>query len=192
MNITNRNNRQSPPVKAASKRILSNNFSFRGDGKIAKRILLWMIPVSVLLGVLLGCGRARIAGTQNFTPTVGPAGMQGPAGETGNSGTSCSVSSVSNGAVITCGNTSAVVLNGVDGTDGLDGNDGTQVDIVTPCPATANNHSEQLLCIADELLAVFVASNNQIRLTKLVIGTNYQTTDGRQCQFVYLGGCEIQ
>ena len=54
----------------------------------------------------------------------GAAGADGVDGSDGIDGVSCTATNVSNGALITCGNQSAVVLNGQDGSDGVDGADG--------------------------------------------------------------------
>lgn len=57
--------------------------------------------------------------------TDGSNGEDGSNGSDGAAGTSCSVSQTETGALITCGDTSAVIANGQDGQNGSDGQDGS-------------------------------------------------------------------
>lgn len=51
-------------------------------------------------------------------------GPQGSKGDKGKDGDSCSITEAVNGAVIVCGESQVVILNGIDGTNGVNGVDG--------------------------------------------------------------------
>lgn len=52
-------------------------------------------------------------------------GVRGADGANGIDGAGCAVLQADNGAVVTCGDSTAVIYNGKDGLDGVDGQDGT-------------------------------------------------------------------
>ena len=105
-------------------------------------------------------------------------------GKDGAPGQNCEVQQLANGAIITCANSTAVVLNGVDGVDGIDG---------APAPVTlgikgyiypcnnVNSNKEIFLRMTDgKIIAVYDGGNNLSRLAILQPG-NYITTDGSTC-----------
>lgn len=127
---------------------------------------------------------------------VGQAGPAGEPGEQGEKGDSCSVDSLSNGAIITCEDgTTAVIYNGVDGLDGQDGADGedgedgedapptayTITEIIDPC-GDQSGFDEVILRTANEELLAHFASGSLQYLTLLPPGS-YVTTDGHSCYF---------
>lgn len=59
----------------------------------------------------------------------GEDGRDGRNGTNGTNGTSCSVTQLSNGARITCGNNVALVYNGINGTNGTNGTNGSSCSI---------------------------------------------------------------
>lgn len=116
-------------------------------------------------------------------PETGP---QGPPGA------SCEVEQFSNGAIINCPNTSAVVYNGKDGTDGDDGIDGqdgedapagtyTFIETIDPCGEQAQFDEVLFRTGAGELVAHY--SKGQKQFLTFIGPGNYKTTDGTNCFF---------
>jgi len=111
-------------------------------------------------------------------------GSQGNTGQNGNNGVSCGVTQLANGALITCGISSAVVLNGSDGIDAMSGMIGIAA-ILNPCGSTTN-HTEVLLKLSTgQVLAVYDGGPHWDRLALLIPGVVYQTTDSHQNQCVF-------
>lgn len=129
-------------------------------------------------------------GERGDTGNTGPQGAPGTNGTNGSNGTSCTVSQANNGALITCGNTSIVVLNGVDGTNGTDGHDGADApptaysvtEMYNPC-GDNSGYDEVLLHLANgEWVAHYAGGGNVQFLTVLTPGS-YVTTDQSPCYF---------
>jgi hypothetical protein len=134
---------------------------------------------------LIGCTQKHLVGV----PVVGPQGPQGEAGQPGldgkdgsdgADGVGCSVQNVSNGALITCGTTTAVVLNGIDGEDAPP-TTYSVVNIINPC-GDSSGFDEVLLKLANGSLMAHYSHGNKQFLTLLTPG-NYATTDGESCNF---------
>lgn len=125
-------------------------------------------------------GTAGAAGEKGDTGAAGPAGANGV---NGTDGTSCSVTQVSNGAVILCGTSSAVIFNGTDGINGQDGQDApptawTVTEVRDPC-GDSTGPDEILLKMAN---GQYVAWYLNLGLVVLTPGT-WQTTDASHCAF---------
>lgn len=126
-------------------------------------------------------------------------GPQGQIGETGANGTSCGVTQLANGALITCGANSAVVLNGLNGTDGVDGQDGEDgedgedalsgligiKEILSPCGNTDAHHEVLLRLSNDSVLALYDGGPNLDRFSLLIPNLTYTTTDSHNNQCVF-------
>jgi len=91
-------------------------------------------------------------------------------------------------------------VDGADGADGADGDDGADavnptINLVTPCPelGTPQSYPETLVCInGTTLFAVYDAGiQGAVRLTQLIEGTRYITTDGRSCSFIAESSCQL-
>lgn len=135
-------------------------------------------------------------GRDGIDGRVGPRGEVGPVGQTGeqgNVGTSCSAEQVSNGAIITCGDSIVLISNGVNGLDGSDGADGmdgadapptpyTVTELIDPC-GDQSGFDEVLLRLANGQLIAHFAQGSKQFLSSIGPGT-YQTTDGHACIFV--------
>lgn len=122
----------------------------------------------------------------------GQVGQTGLPGNDGQDGYSCTVIQTETGATINCQDgTTASINNGTNGIDGVDGEDATGVSSVQFCPNIAGSFPEFGMCINNELYAVFMGANNQVRMSRLTPGT-FSTTDGRQCTFTVVEGCTIQ
>lgn len=158
--------------------------------------------------LLSACGSSRevvqvVSGTDGTNGADGrdgengANGSNGSNGQNGSNGTSCSVSSTSNGAMITCGNTSQVVSNGAVGATGPmgpQGQPGTNAlanaigiaAILKPC-GDEFAHDEVLMKLTDgRVIAVYDGGPNSDRLAILVPNTTYITTDrsnNSQCSF---------
>lgn len=129
----------------------------------------------------------------------GSDGKDGADGIDGEDGTSCSVSQTDQGAVITCGDSSAIVSNGQDGADGQngtngeDGQDGTdgadavvELSFVEVCPDyKANTPHKEVLVRLDGVFMAFLADpkHQRQRLVTLYENETYQTTDTREALF---------
>lgn len=107
--------------------------------------------------------------------------IQGPAGQDGKS---CTVATVTNGALITCPDgTASVVLNGQNGTDGQNAPPTAYsvVEVIDPCGKQAA-FDEVLLKLANGQIMAHFASGAQQFLALIGPGS-YSTTDGTHCYF---------
>lgn len=116
-----------------------------------------------------------------------------------------------NGVFLMCGDMDPVLIengkdglngaNGADGEDGIDGQDGANgnnasIKLVTPCPelGVPQDYPEALVCInEEELFAVYSPNGSAkfVRLTPLLEGAVYSTTDGRSCTFKVGLQCQL-
>lgn len=130
----------------------------------------------------------------------GPKGEQGEQGERGSDGASCQVTSVpvdvltpNGGALITCGSTSVLLVNGTPGADGQDGQDGADApqtpysitEVINPC-GPSGGQDEVLLKFANGTIVASFSDNGSALTTRLSIlkaGSNYKTTDNDNCYF---------
>lgn len=105
----------------------------------------------------------------------------------------CTVTEVSNGALIACGENHVVILNGVDGQagkDGVDGKDGTDApptaftvtELIDPCGDAPGKYDEVLLRLANGTLLAHYADGIKQFLAVIGPGT-YATTDDTSCVF---------
>lgn len=126
--------------------------------------------------------------------TTGSTGPQGPAGA------SCTVKSVdpdpavapNGGALITCGSTSTLVLNGAPGATGPQGQPGTPapptaysvVNVIDPC-GPSGGADEVFLELANGTLVASFSDNAAGQNTRLSIlnDGSYVTSDGTNCAF---------
>lgn len=143
----------------------------------------------VVQGPVGPVGRPGTDGKVGSSGATGPQGAQGESGATGPQGApgvGCSVSQAVGGALITCGATSVVVLDGAAGTNGTDGQDApptpyTVTEMLDPC-GDESGYDEILLRLANGALIAHYASGSQQFLTSIGPG-NYVTTDGHSCYF---------
>lgn len=145
----------------------------------ASMFVLWLFALLVLFA-LGGCSNEG----EKEEPVQGEQGEPGEDGQDGKDG-----KDGKNGAQGPAGR------DGLDGRNGTDGIDGTspELDIfpVIPCPTVTGAYPEVLLCIANELYAVYDGGPQKDRLV-LVPPGDYQTTDGRSCQFTVTEACELE
>lgn len=149
----------------------------------------------VLTLLLAGCGDELI--TSEYIPVPGPKGDKGDIGNSGTNGldgSSCSVATVApgveapnGGALITCSDSSVLLLNGATGPQGEVGpvSPYALTEIIDPCGNAPGIYDEVILRTqAGRLLASFSDNVNgyNTRLSELVQG-NYMTTDGSNCHF---------
>lgn len=118
----------------------------------------------ILMCFLVSCG-ANIKGKDGEPGKPGPQGIQGESGEQGEIG--------------------------VQGPAGRDGQDGSHITPVIPCPDDTRSYPEVLLCIDNQLYAVYDQEPNKVRYVQVSPGT-YTTTDGRSCTFTVADGCNIK
>jgi hypothetical protein len=127
-------------------------------------------------------------------------GATGATGAQGDAGTSCSVEAVdpdptvapNGGALITCGSTSTLVLNGAPGPAGPQGDAGAPapptaysvVNVIDPCGPSGGADEVFLLLANGTLVASFSddADGLNTRLSILTDGT-WETSDGTNCVF---------
>lgn len=142
-----------------------------------------MILVAVM--ALSACGR----GPAGLNGTNGTNGQDGAVGGTGPQGDGCTVSAVvaniqapNGGAMVICGSSSTLILNGSDGAAGAAA---TSPDILRPCPNLAGSYAEVLMRYGSVVVASFSSNmaGDNTRFTVLVPNTSYTTTDGRSCSF---------
>jgi hypothetical protein len=115
----------------------------------------------------------------------GRRGHNGTDGDNGSPGIGCSVEQVVNGAIVTCGTTTAIILDGAAGEDGQDAN-GTYavIEIVKPCADTGSK--EVLFRLASGDVVAHYSHGSKQYLAILSPGT-YNLTDGTQCAFTLYG-----
>lgn len=127
----------------------------------------------------------------------------GEQGERGVAGINCSVNRTGNNSIVTCGETSVTIADGLDGEDGLDG---TLIEVVEFCNNN-NNWREIGIKVGDKVIALFqqtssvnvttpngqtsVINGMNNRLVVLVNGS-YVTTDGNNCHFSVNNGQVIR
>lgn len=125
----------------------------------------------------------------------GSVGATGPTGATGAAGVGCVATEIdpspaapNGGARITCGDTSAVVLNGVNGAPG------TVVEAIKLCPQAPSYPTvfvEYALCVDNDLYAVYNPSSGRDFLSFIPPGAYNSTAVGSACNFTVSGGCQI-
>jgi hypothetical protein len=115
---------------------------------------------------------------------VGQVGAQGEKGDSGQDGESCQVTQAINGALITCGLTSALVLNGQDGQDAPP-TAYTVTEVIDPCGNHLTRIDEVLLKLANgSIIASFSDNVSGLNTRFAIIGAGtYGTTDGTGCVF---------
>lgn len=115
-------------------------------------------------------------------------------GEDGKDGESCTVTQLSNGALIKCGSESAVVYNGEDGEDGEDATSAIGIaSYIKPCGQEFNNDEIFLRLTDGNILALYDGGPNLDRLVLLAPG-NYITTDrnsSHTCHFTVTPELEL-
>lgn len=166
-------------------------------------IMKYIISLILCL-ILTGCGGETIIkgekgdqgipGLPGIAGANGQDGTNGTNGTDGQNGTSCTVASVSpgieapyGGALITCGSSSTLLLNGEPGPQGEPApmTPYTITEIIDVCNDTPNKYDEVLLRTqSGKLLASFSDNVNgyNTRLSELTAG-NYMTSDGTNCFF---------
>lgn len=108
----------------------------------------------------------------------GQNGKDGLPGAPGRPGQDCDVVQVYNGAIITCGSFSAIILNGQDAVP----SSYTIVEIIDPCGDNPGQFDEVIFRLADGSLITHYSDTNLHFLTVLSPG-NYRTTDKQSCRF---------
>ena len=141
-------------------------------------------------------------GANGTNGTNGAPGEQGPAGPAGSDGASCTVQAVvadpsgpapNGGALLTCGTTSTLVLNGSPGDPGPQGEPGTPapptaysvVAVIDPCGDAPGIFDEVFLRLANgQVIASFSddGGGTNTRLSVLIDGS-FTTSDGSSCAF---------
>jgi hypothetical protein len=141
---------------------------------VKKNILVFLIS-----SLLVGCGIKGDKGDPGLSIT-------GPRGDDGLPGMSCTVHAIPGGSAISCEDgTSTTVL---DGTNGINA---TPVTAIALCPnITGGVFQEYLIKIGSDLFGIYV-HGQAIGFTKLWEG-NWETTDGRHCQFTITLDGEVQ
>lgn len=109
---------------------------------------------------------------------AGKPGKDGLAGQPGHPGEGCTVEQMFNGAMIKCGDFSAIVLNGEDGTP----TSFTIVEVIDPCGDKPGYLDEIIFRLANGSLIAHFTSAGLQGLTVLTPG-NYRTLDKQACNF---------
>lgn len=142
--------------------------------------------------LLSGCGD-ELTNTE-YISVPGPQGPAGDRGEAGADGSPCDVIAVSpsveapnGGALITCGDSSVLLLNGSPGAQGEQGPSSPYsiAEIIDPCGNASGIYDEVILKLQNgKILASFSdnANGKNTRLSEITQG-NYMTTDGSNCHF---------
>lgn len=153
-----------------------------------------MKKLAFILFLFSGCGPSGLI-------TAGPQGIPGPMGSPGPSGASCSVTAVAacdvapnGGALIVCGATQSLVLNGAPGAQGQPGTPGTLVSVLQFCSGTPSYPSvfpEMAFCINNNLYAILDQSNGYDYLTEIIPGEYASETTGLSCDFQIKSNCNI-
>lgn len=138
----------------------------------------------------------------------GQDGVNGLPGRDGLNGTSCTVNKVGNVATITCGSSSAVVVDGQNGSNGQKGDKGDTgatgpagtnatgiyiTEVINPCGSEFSNDEVFLRLSTGRILALYDGGPQEDRLALLVPG-NYVTTDRNQnhaCAFTITNTYQI-
>lgn len=117
---------------------------------------------------------------------IGPAGSRGAEGPTGNDGATgtqgeagvgCTAEGITNGAIVTCGDTQVVIYNGQDAPP----TPYTVDHVIDPCGHQTTFDEVLLVMSNGQILAHF--ANGADQFLTLVPPGNYTTTDGSRCAF---------
>lgn len=110
----------------------------------------------------------------------------------GSDGTYCIVEEVIDGALVTCGDSTAVIYNGTNGTDGEDFDLSTQevISFIDPCGDKLNSYDEVIIETFDGSLIAYFEDGGKRFLTLLSPG-DYITTDEQKCKFTITEDFEI-
>lgn len=139
---------------------------------------------TVIGGVNILCGNNAPVFVRDGTD-----GLNGTNGTNGIPGTGCTVITIlpsvgnpTGGAQVTCGLTSAIIINGASSASAAAYN---VVETIDPCGASGGQDEVFLRTASGALIALFVDSSSALtaRLSYLKDGINYQTTDSQSCQF---------
>lgn len=132
----------------------------------------------------VGCSVRTVSGGAQVTCGHGVAFISN--GFNGTNGTSCSVTRESGRAKITCGSSFAYVNDGEDGADSALANALGIADILKPCGDEFPNDEVFMKLTDGRVLAVYDGGPQEDRLTIVVPGMQYITTDrnrNRTCHF---------
>ena len=129
----------------------------------------------VIIGAKGSSGSNGSSGSDGINGTNGTNGQDGIDGLDGEG---CSVTRVSNGAIIECANTSTIVYDGVDGINGSD----SILEFINPCGDNSGHDEILIKTDSGELVAVYYDPPKTF-LTFLEPNTSYRTTDGWNCNF---------
>lgn len=142
---------------------------------------------TVIGGVNILCGNNAPVFVRDGTN--GQDGLNGQNGSIGLPGTSCtiitilpSVGNPTGGAQVTCGITSAIIINGASSASAAAYN---VVETIDPCGASGGQDEVFLRTASGALIALFVDNGSALtaRLSYIKDGIGYQTTDSQSCQF---------
>jgi hypothetical protein len=117
---------------------------------------------------------------------------QGPVGPQGAQGVGCTTQTIqpstpapNGGALITCGSTQSLILNGAPGSNGAPGTPGTIVAPVQFCTGAVSSYPSTFpevgFCINNEIYAVYSANDGF--LTGIPNGNYYSNAIGSTCNF---------
>jgi len=190
--------------------------------------LFKLLIVFTVLTILSGCGIEHESvrfvqgldgrdGVDGQNGNAGPQGEAGVAGSNGTNGVGCSVSSVAvnevapnGGALVSCGDTQTLLLNGTNGangangaqgiqgvagtngTNGTNGSNATAVTAVQFCTGTGSYPStfpEVGFCINDRLWGVY--SDHGGFMTEILPGTWSSNGINSSCTFTVHAHCEV-
>lgn len=151
------------------------------------------IIILILVGIALtGCGK-------DIGYLQGPKGDPGLQGASGSNGVGCTVTSVAisvsspnGGSLISCANSSSLVLNGTTGSNGAAGNPGTVITSKQLCPGTPvypSTFIEVAFCMNHQLYGVYSIPGSF--MTLLPPGAYTSSGINSSCNFNILPDCVV-
>jgi hypothetical protein len=156
----------------------------------------------VLLASLSACGKCK--GDKGDVGNTGATGQNGSNGVNGVDGNGCtttalapgSVGAPNGGALIICGSTSTVILNGTNGTNGVNGTNGSNaiMNMVQFCNGFTQTYpsvfAESGFCVGNDMYGVYSANGGF--LAKLPPGTYGSSGINSSCTFTITPQCTVQ
>ena len=152
-------------------------------------------------------GQDGLNGVNGVDGEQGEAGKDGIAGLNGQDGSSCSITDTNGGALVSCGDETVLIKDGMKGATGTQGEPGTSVPdgaslliaVINPCGDAPGIYDEIVFVDTDGHAYAYYEDNADYtsykdqnrRIIEIPVNTYLRTTDGDNCKFKLDGGANL-